>query len=78
MMTRDDYDETRGNRGEGRGRGRGERRGGPEGRGRRGGWQVADRWNGWGGMWMMIPGLLVIGGIVAALVWGAGSNATAV
>ena len=42
MMTRDDYDETRGNRGEGRGRGRGERRGGPEGRGRRGGWQVAD------------------------------------
>jgi hypothetical protein len=42
MMTRDDYDESRGNRGEGRGRGRGERRGGPEGRGRRGGWQVAD------------------------------------
>ena len=49
MMTRDDTDESRG-RGEGRGRGhggrggRGERgeRSGPEGRGRRGGWQVAD------------------------------------
>jgi hypothetical protein len=37
MMTRDDYEEDRGRRGEGRGRGRG------EGRGRgRGGWQVAD------------------------------------
>jgi hypothetical protein len=36
MMSRDDYEESRG-RGEGRGRGR---RG--EGRGRRGGWQVAD------------------------------------
>ena len=35
MMTRDDYEEGRGRRGEGR-RGRG------EGRGRRGGWQVAD------------------------------------
>ena len=54
MMTRDDYDESRDSRDEGRGRGRGEgragegRRGprGPEGRegrgGRRGGWQVAD------------------------------------
>ena len=40
-MTRDDNEEGRGGRGEGRGRGRGER-GGPEGRGRRGGWQVAD------------------------------------
>lgn len=34
MMTRDEQDETRGPRGR--------RRGGPEGRGRRGGWQVAD------------------------------------
>jgi hypothetical protein len=44
MMTRDDNEESRDSRGEGRGRGRGERRGprGPEGRGRRGGWQVAD------------------------------------
>ena len=39
MMTRDDDNEGRGRRGEGRGRG--ERRGGPAGRGRRGGWQVA-------------------------------------
>ncbi len=39
MMTRDDNDEGRGRRGEGRGRGEGRR----EGRGgRRGGWQVAD------------------------------------
>jgi hypothetical protein len=48
MMTRNDDDESRGRRAEGRGRSRGERgerrergeRG--EGRGRRGGWQVAD------------------------------------
>ena len=42
MMTRDEYEEGRGGRGEGRGRGRRGERGGPEGRGRRGGWQVAD------------------------------------
>ena len=45
MMTRSEQDESRGRgegRGEGRGRGRRGERGGPEGRGRRGGWQVAD------------------------------------
>jgi len=39
------------------------------------GWQGGDRWDGWRGAWMMIPGIFVIGGIVAALVWGFGSNA---
>ncbi len=43
MMTRDDDEESRGSRGEGRGERRGPRGPrGPEGRGRRGGWQVAD------------------------------------
>ncbi|WP_303645848.1 hypothetical protein [Nocardioides potassii] len=41
MMTRDEYDESRG-RGEGRGRGRRGQRGERGERGRRGGWQVAD------------------------------------
>src|SRR5829696_2699822 len=42
MMTRDEHDESRGSRGEGRGRSGGERGERGERRGRRGGWQVAD------------------------------------
>ena len=41
-MTRDEHDESRGSRGEGRGRSGGERGERGERRGRRGGWQVAD------------------------------------
>lgn len=50
--------------------------GGGMGSGMMWGWQGADRWDGWRGMWMMIPGILVVVGLVAALVWGLGSNAS--
>lgn len=49
--------------------------GGGMGPGMMWGWQGTDRWDGWRALWMMIPGLLVIGGIVAALVWSLGSDA---
>lgn len=49
--------------------------GGGMGPGMMWGWQTGDRWDWWRGVWMMIPGVLIIVGIVAALVWGLGSNA---
>ena len=49
--------------------------GGGMGSGMMWGSQGSNTWDVWRGMWMMIPGILVIVGIVAALVWGLGSNA---
>lgn len=48
--------------------------GGGMGSGMMWGWEGADRWDGWRGMWMMIPGILVVVGLVAALVWRLGSS----
>ncbi len=41
------------------------------------GWQGSDRWNGWQGLLMMVPAVLIIGGIVAVLVWGLGGGPSA-
>lgn len=50
--------------------------GGGMGPGMMWGWQTGDRWDWWRGIWMMVPGTLIIVGIVAALVWSIGSPGT--
>lgn len=37
------------------------------------GWQGTDRWDWSRGVWMMLPGVLILGGAIAALVWGLGN-----
>lgn len=39
-------------------------------------WQTGDRWDWWRGMWMMVPGILVIVGLAAVLIWGSGGSGT--
>ena len=42
------------------------------GPGMMGGWQGTAGWDGWRGYLMMVPGLLIVVALVAALVWGIG------
>jgi len=37
--------------------------------------QGSDGWWRWGGLLMLLPGVLIVGGIVAAVVWGIGNSA---